>query len=134
MRSAAWENTELRRANAILKTASAFFAAEVCAARRQVYREAVRLSGFAYGAFVIGACAPRILGWRVAATMATSMVLDSIERAVWTRQQEGGFDLKDVVHQRSMDRYTPRSGSLIASPKPASSPPLVRSAASMTTP
>jgi len=36
------ENAELRRANAILKTASAFFAAELCATRRQVYREVVR--------------------------------------------------------------------------------------------
>jgi transposase len=36
------ENAELRRANAILKTASAFFAAELCATRRRVYREVVR--------------------------------------------------------------------------------------------
>jgi putative transposase len=55
-------------------------------------------SGFAYVAFVIDAYARRILGWRVAATMATSMVLDSIEQAIWTRQREGVFDLKDVVH------------------------------------
>ena len=44
------------------------------------------------------AYARRILGWRVAATMATSMVLDAIEQAIWTRQQEGTIDLKDVVH------------------------------------
>ena len=55
-------------------------------------------SGFAYVAFVIDAYARRILGWRVAATMATSMVLDAIEQAIWTRQQEGVLDLKDVVH------------------------------------
>jgi len=55
-------------------------------------------SGFAYVAFVVDAYARRILGWRVAATMATSMVLDAIEQAVWTRQQEGVLDLKDVVH------------------------------------
>jgi putative transposase len=42
--------------------------------------------------------ARRILGWRVAATMATSMVLDAIEHAIWTRQQDGIFDLKDVIH------------------------------------
>ena len=46
-------------------------------------------SGFAYVAFVVDAYARRILGWRVAATMATSMVLDAIEQAIWTRQQEG---------------------------------------------
>ena len=36
------ENAELRRANSILKTASAFFAAELCATRRRVNREVVR--------------------------------------------------------------------------------------------
>ena len=55
-------------------------------------------SGFAYVAFVTDAYARRILGWRVAATMATSMVLDAIEQAIFTRQREGVFDLKDVVH------------------------------------
>jgi putative transposase len=55
-------------------------------------------SGFAYVAIVVDAYARRILGWRVAATMATSMVLDAIEQAIWTRQQDGIFDLKDVVH------------------------------------
>ena len=55
-------------------------------------------SGFAYVAFVIDAYARRILGWRVASTMATAMVLDAIEQAIWTRQQEGTIDLKDVVH------------------------------------
>jgi putative transposase len=55
-------------------------------------------SGFAYVAFVVDAYARRILGWRVATTMATSMVLDAIEQAIWTRQQEGVLDLKDVVH------------------------------------
>jgi transposase len=33
---------ELRRANAILKSASAFFAAELCATRRDVDREVVK--------------------------------------------------------------------------------------------
>ena len=55
-------------------------------------------SGFAYVALVVDAYARRILGWRVASTMATSMVLDGIEQAIWTRQQEGVLDLKDVVH------------------------------------
>jgi hypothetical protein len=49
-------------------------------------------------AFVVDAYARRILGWRVASTMATSMVLDAIEQSIWTRQQEGVLDLKDVVH------------------------------------
>jgi len=36
------DNRELRRANAILRSASAFFAAELCATRRRVIREVVR--------------------------------------------------------------------------------------------
>jgi putative transposase len=55
-------------------------------------------SGFAYVAFVVDAYARRILGWRVATTMTTAMVLDAIEHAIWTRQQEGAMDLKDVIH------------------------------------
>ncbi|BBY36833.1 putative transposase for insertion sequence element IS986/IS6110 [Mycobacterium mantenii] len=55
-------------------------------------------SGVAYVAFVTDAYARQILGWRVAATMTTATVLDSIEQAIWTRQREGIFDLKDVVH------------------------------------
>ena len=55
-------------------------------------------SGFAYVAFVVDAYARRILGWRVATTMTTAMVLDAIEHAIWTRQQEGAVDLKDIVH------------------------------------
>ena len=34
----------------------------------------------------------------VAATMATSIVLDSIDHAIWTREQDGVSDLNDVVH------------------------------------
>ena len=55
-------------------------------------------SGWAYVAFVIDAYARRILGWRVGSTMSTTMVLDSIEHAIWTRQREGISDLKGVVH------------------------------------
>ena len=55
-------------------------------------------SGWAYVAFVVDAYARRILGWRVASTMNTAMVLDAIEQAIWTRQREGIFDLNDVVH------------------------------------
>jgi transposase-like protein len=36
------ENRELKRANEILKRAASFFAAELCATRRQMYREVVR--------------------------------------------------------------------------------------------
>ena len=90
-------------------------------------------SGFAYVAFVTDAYARRILGWRVASTMATSMVLDSIEQAIWTRQQEGALDLKDVVHHTAGDLSTPRFGSPNGSQKPVSSPRSEQSAAPTTT-
>jgi putative transposase len=91
-------------------------------------------SGFAYVAFVVDAYAGRILGWRVVTTMTTAMVLDAIEHAIWTRQQEGAMDLKGVVHHT--DRGSPsthRSGSPGGSPRQASSPLSERSAAPMTT-
>ncbi len=54
-------------------------------------------AGFAYVAFTDAWPARRILGWRVASTMATS-ILDAIGASHLTRQQEGAFDLKDVIH------------------------------------
>jgi hypothetical protein len=79
-------------------------------------------SRFAYVAFVVDAYARRILGWRVAPTMATSMVLDAIEQAIWTRQQEGVLDFKDVVHHtdRGSQGSTRRSGSASDSRTPGS--------------
>jgi putative transposase len=47
----------------------------------------VDVVGFAYVAFIVDAYVRRILGRRVATTMATSMVLDAIEQSIWTRQQ-----------------------------------------------
>ncbi len=89
-------------------------------------------AGFAYVAFVTDAYARRILGWRVASTMATSMVLDAIEQAIWTRQQEGVLDLKDVIHHTDRDLSTHRSGSASGSPRQASNRRSERSEAPMT--
>ncbi len=60
-------------------------------------------AGFAYVGSVTDAYARRILGWRVASTMATSMVLDAIG-AIRPAKQEGVLDLKDVIHHGS--QYT----------------------------
>lgn len=54
-------------------------------------------SGWVYVAFVIDAYARRIIGWRTATSMTTSLVLDAIEHAIWTREL-AGWDVKDVVH------------------------------------
>jgi putative transposase len=44
-------------------------------------------SGMVSVAFVIDAYARRILGWRVATSRATALVLDALEQAVWTRRR-----------------------------------------------
>jgi len=44
-------------------------------------------SGWCYTAFVIDAYARRILGWSVATTMTSQLVVDAVEQAIWTRQR-----------------------------------------------
>lgn len=50
-------------------------------------------SGFAYVAFVIDVFARHIVGWRVARSMRTDLVLDALEQAIWAR---GGA--RGVIH------------------------------------
>ena len=54
-------------------------------------------SGWVYVAFVVDAYARRILGWRTGTTMATQLVLDAVEQAIWTRAREGRTDLTGLV-------------------------------------
>lgn len=49
--------------------------------------------GFAYTAFVVDVFARRIVGWRVAGSMNTDLVLDALEQAIWARAGAVG-----VVH------------------------------------
>jgi hypothetical protein len=60
------------------------------------------VSGFAYVAFVVDAQARPILGWRLAATMTTAIVLDALERAIWTPTGRV-LNLKVVVHHTFVD-------------------------------
>jgi len=68
-------------------------------------------SGFAYAAFVIDAFSRRIVGWRVATTLRTELVLDALEMAIWAR---AGADLSGLVHHADRGvqylaiRYTER--------------------------
>jgi putative transposase len=55
-------------------------------------------SGMVYVAFVIDAYARRILGWRVSTSMRTTLVLDTIEQAIWTRARDGITELAGLVH------------------------------------
>lgn len=50
-------------------------------------------TGFVYVAFVIDVFARRVIGWRVARSMQTDLVLDALEQAIWSRQKIDG-----VVH------------------------------------
>lgn len=55
-------------------------------------------SGWCYTAFVIDAYARRILGWSVATTMTSQLVVDAFEQAVWTRHREGSDLVALIAH------------------------------------
>jgi putative transposase len=55
-------------------------------------------SGTVYVAFVLDVFSRRIVGWRAATRMKTDLVLDTLEHAIWTRQQAGVRDLTGLVH------------------------------------
>jgi putative transposase len=48
-------------------------------------------AGFVYVAFVIDVFARRIVGWRVARSMYTDLVLDALEQALWSRATPPGL-------------------------------------------
>ena len=54
-------------------------------------------TGMVYVAFVVDAFARRVIGWRAAAHMKTSLVLDALEQAIFTRANEGVADLSGLV-------------------------------------
>ncbi len=62
-------------------------------------------SGWCYTAFVIDAYARRILGWSVATTMTTQLVLDAVEQAIWTRHHEGRDLAGLVAHHDHGSQY-----------------------------
>jgi putative transposase len=64
-------------------------------------------SGMVYVAFVIDAYARRILGWRVATSMRTALVLDALEQAVWARRRDGTGELAGLIHHNDAgSQYT----------------------------
>ena len=65
--------------------------------------------GFVYVAFVIDVFARRIVGWRVANTLRTELVLDALEQALWSRTAtEGLVHHSDRGCQYLSIRYTER--------------------------
>jgi putative transposase len=66
-------------------------------------------SGFVYVAFVTDVFARRIVGWRVARTMRTDLVLDALEQALWARGgAQGVIHHSDRGSQYLSIRYTER--------------------------
>ena len=66
-------------------------------------------AGFVYVAFIIDAFARRIVGWRVARTLHTELVLDALEQALYSRSgTEGLVHHSDRGSQYLSIRYTER--------------------------
>ena len=55
-------------------------------------------SGTVYVAFVFDVFSRRIVGWRAATRMDTTLVLDTLEMAIWARSRDGVNDLSGLVH------------------------------------
>lgn len=63
--------------------------------------------GFVYVAFVVDAFSRRIVGWRAAKSMTTDLVLDALEHAFFTRNQEGVTDFTGLIsHSDAGAQYT----------------------------
>ena len=54
-------------------------------------------TGMVYVAFVVDAFSRRVIGWRVATSMTTSLVLDALEHAIFTRAREGVTELTGLI-------------------------------------
>jgi putative transposase len=55
-------------------------------------------AGFAYLALVIDVYSRRIPGWALATHLRTSLPLEALEMAIWTRQRQGTADLTGLIH------------------------------------
>lgn len=71
-----------------------------------------------YVAFVIDVYSRRIVGWRVATSMKTDLVLDALEQAIWSRNErlDGLIAHSDAGSQYVSIRYTERLGEIGAAP------------------
>jgi putative transposase len=64
-------------------------------------------SGVVYVAFVIDAYSRRIVGWKADTTMKTSLVLDTLEMALWSRDRDGiPLGAGMVHHNDAGSQYT----------------------------
>jgi transposase InsO family protein len=63
-------------------------------------------SGVVYVAFAIDAFSRRIVGWKADTTMQTSLVLATLEMALWQRDRDGIPLADDMVFPTTPDRST----------------------------
>lgn len=64
-------------------------------------------SGVVYVAFVIDAFSRRIVGWKADTTMKTSLVLDTLEMALWSRDRDGIALADGMIHHHDAgSQYT----------------------------
>ncbi|GFG50192.1 hypothetical protein MAGR_16330 [Mycolicibacterium agri] len=87
-------------------------------------------AGVAYVCFIVDAYSRMIVGWRVASHMRTTMVLDAIEMARWSR----GNQLPDLVCHPMPDRSSRLSATVSGSLRSARCPQLARSGTASITP
>jgi putative transposase len=76
-------------------------------------------SGFVYSAFIIDVFSRLVVGWRVAPSMTTDMVMDALEMAVWNRRTAligGVIAHSDAGGQYVSVRYTERLAEIGARP------------------
>jgi putative transposase len=75
-------------------------------------------AGVAYVCFIIDACSRTIVGWRVASHMRTTMVLDALEMARWSRgtRLDGLRCHSDAGSQFTSVRYGERLAEIGATP------------------
>lgn len=75
-------------------------------------------SGTVYVAFIVDAFSRAIVGWKAATTMATDLVLDALEMAIWRRASvlSGLVAHSDAGSQYTSLRYTERLAEIGAAP------------------
>lgn len=75
-------------------------------------------SGMAYVAVVIDVFSRRIVGWRVASSMKSALVMDALEHAIWARDErlEGLVVHTDAGSQFTSIRFTERLAEIGAAP------------------
>jgi putative transposase len=55
-------------------------------------------AGWVYVAFIVDVFSRRIVGWQLATHLRTSLALDALEMAIWTRKRDPSSNLSQLIH------------------------------------